>query len=123
MIKTTKDTMQAIGTAPTGMTLFNLKMENGVVTRQKFSDAIPRIAQEKLFSTLTQDIANVFTAEDYSRPTYGGSPLHITEKRMGRFPQRRWKAVYYGWQNETGTYQRITYRNYRNYSTLTFEPR
>ena len=123
VVKTTKDTMQAIGTTPTGMTLFNLKMENGVVTRQKFSDAVPRIAQEKLFSTLTQDIANVFTAEDYSRLTYGGSPLHITEKRMGRFPQRRWKAVYYGWQNATGTYQRITYRNYRNYSTLTFEPR
>lgn len=123
VIKTTKDTMQAIGTTPTGMTLFNLKMENGVVTRQKFSNAVPRIAQEKLFGTLTEDIANVFTASDYSKCAYGGKPLHVTEKRMGSFPQRRWKAVYYGWRNETGTYQRITYRNYHNYSTLTFEPR
>lgn len=123
VIKTTKDTMQAIGTAPTGMTLFNLKMEKGVVTRQKFSNAVPKIAQQRLFSTLTQDIANVFTAENYSRRRYGGNPLHITEKSLGTFPQRRWKAVYYGWQNECGTFKRITYRNYSNHSTLTFEPR
>ncbi|MBQ7176272.1 MAG: hypothetical protein IJS08_02565, partial [Victivallales bacterium] len=123
VVKTSKDTMQAIGTTSTGMTIFNLKMENGVVTRQKFSDAVPQIAQEKLFSSLTQDIANVFTAENYSRRRYGGNPLHITEKSMGTFPQRRWKAVYYGWQNESGTFKRITYHNYSNHSTLTFEPR
>ena len=123
MIKTTPGTLQAIGMTPAGMTIFNTKIENGIVTRRQFNDIVPKIAQERLFGTLARDLANVFLTDDYAVRSYGGNPVHMTEKRMGSFPQRRWKAVYYGWQQESGAFQRITYHNYDSHTTFTFEPK
>ncbi|MBO4511702.1 MAG: hypothetical protein J5746_02945, partial [Victivallales bacterium] len=83
----------------------------------------PRIAQERLFCDLERDLANVFMNRDFSERKYGGSPCHLLEKREGHFPQRRWKAIYYSWQENEGTFGKIIYKNFDTHVNFTFEPK
>jgi len=123
VVKTTPGTLQAIGTAANGMTLFNVKVEKGVTTRRQFSNAIPDIARERVFGSIEQDLANIFTNDGLDACRYGGRPCCIEEKHSGHFPRRHWKAIYCGWNQESGAFQKITYKDYRTRITFTFEPR
>ena len=176
-VKTNGTSIQAVGTAPNGVTLFSVAGDAEHETKRFFSDAIPAIAQQKLFPTLAQDLARIFTPEviaklppnrqnaasegeerkrgvvttlslsdeaiaprredgwdesfaitspEHTPRTYhafGGDFCHLLEKKQGSFPFRRWQAVYYDWNEETGTYDTIRYRNYHTRTTFTLKPK
>ncbi|MBR4673656.1 MAG: hypothetical protein IKP00_04255 [Victivallales bacterium] len=124
-IKTDGNSIQAIGTAPNGVTLFSVAGNAESETKRFFSDAIPDIAQKKLFSTLVQDLARIFTPTQNAQKNYSLETnfCRLLEKKQGNFPQRRWQAVYYNWDDTNATFGTIRYRNFTNKTTFTLKPK
>ena len=122
VVKTKQDSLQAIGTASNGVTLFNIVVENGKETKRMFSNMIPEVAQKRLFGTFGEDLWCIFMDEGASACKYGGNPLRLTEKKGRNTQQKRWQAVYYDWRNDTATFSRIRFRNFSTLTTFTLTP-
>ena len=121
-VKTKQDSLQAIGTASNGVTLFNIVVENGKETKRMFSDMIPEAARKRLFGTLGEDLWCIFMDEGASACKYGGNPLRLTEKKGRNTRQKRWQAVYYDWRQDTAVFGRIRFRNFSTLTTFTLTP-
>ena len=123
VIRTDGETLQAVGTAPNGMTLFAVAGDCQRQTKSHFADAIPQAARRRLFGTLAQDLARIFLETPEAEHIYGREPLQLLYKRNGRFPRRQWQAAYEGWHPETQTYDTILYRNFDARTTFTLKAR
>ena len=124
VIRNGEEGLQAIGTAPNGMTLLSVAWDGRQQARSHFADAIPAVARKHLFGTLAQDLAHIFLkAPPKTEETYGGAPPHLVQRRRGHFPGRQWQAVYDGWNPETQTYDTIIYRNFDTRTTFTLKAR
>ena len=124
-IRTDGRTIQAVGTATNGITLFSVTGTDPSKRKCFFSDAIPPIAKRKFFPSLVNDLERIFanTLEsfpDYSL-IYGGNPCRLLEKKHGRFPFRNYQVVYYNWNDSTHSYDTILYRNFNTHTTLTLK--
>ncbi|MBO4344297.1 MAG: hypothetical protein J5833_00990 [Victivallales bacterium] len=122
VVKTKSDSLQAIGTASNGVTLFNIVVENGKETKRMFSSMIPEVAQKRLFGTFGEDLWCIFMDEGASTCKYGGNPLRLTEKKGRNTRQKRWQAVYYDWRQDAAVFGRIRFRNFSTMTTFTLTP-
>ena len=120
-IRTSEAGLQAVGMTPNGMTLFSVARDADQETRSQFSKAIPTLARKLIFGNLAQDLSRIFLETPGADETYGGEPVHLTQKHCGKFPKRQWQAVYYGWCPQTKAYDSILYHNFANFTTLTLK--
>ena len=124
-IRTDGRTIQAVGTATNGITLFSVTGTDPSERKCFFSDAIPPIAKRKFFPSLVYDLERIFANPLESLPhyslIYGGNPCRLLEKKHGRFPLRNYQVVYYNWNDSTHSYDTILYRNFNTHTTLTLK--
>ena len=124
-LRTDGQTIQAVGTATNGITLFSVTGTDPSKQKSYFSDAIPPIAKRKFFPSLVRDLERIFANPMESLPhyslIYGGNPCRLLEKKQGRFPLRNYQVVYYNWNDSTHSYDTIKYRNFNTHTTITLK--
>lgn len=102
------------------------------------SSAVPEQGRKYIFNTFHEDIACIFPtptppqvdspSEEMTSPVetregetislYAGTPLRLIFRRQGVFPSRVWQTCYGEWDEKTGTFRLLQYRNFNRNFTL-----
>ena len=133
IVRTEGNTLIAYATTVNGMSFYNVKYTRGETAKVTVSDIIPAQAKRLIFNTFHKDLERIFM-QDALEPVntitpirlydgntvvqYDASPLHITSKKCGSFPHRKWTVSYYNWFADVNTFGAIKYKNYDKHFSL-----
>ncbi len=131
--------LSATGMLPSGARLFSVTGNNGQETSKNISEVFPEIAQKKIFASIYQDFCDIFFTgpQDWLFPAVSttpfqrhlptgeqqflaGEPLRVVQKRLGRFPNRKWIVYYSGWNADLQAFEIAEYKNYSTGCKFTF---
>ena len=133
IVRTEGNTLIAYATTVNGMSFYNVRYTRGESAKVTVSDIIPAQAKRLIFNTFHKDLERIFMMDSltpvntitpirlYDENTvvqYSASPLHITSKKCGSFPHRKWEVSYYNWFADVNAFGAIKYKNYDRHFTL-----